>query len=244
MNLVDLFFKKENKKPQSKTIVKDGVEYNYVKKKGAKFLRISIKSPDKIRVTVPIRCPYENAFNFVKEKEDWIKDHLKKVDTVKLDENFQTKTKNLIISTGLIQKPVIKKTGKFVQFIYPIGSDFYNIENQETFKKAIKLALQTEAREYLPKRLDELSKKTNLKYNKLALKAHKTRWGSCSFRNNINLNINLMTLNDELIDYVLIHELCHTVEKNHQAPFWNLMEFYLPNSKKLRQELKKKPFIV
>ena len=244
MNFADLFFKKEVKKAPSKTVIEGDVEYNYIKKKGAKFLKIAVKGADKVRVTVPIRCPFDAAEKFVEEKKDWIKEHLDRVEFQKLDENFQTKTNNLIISTGLVEKPIIKKTGRIIQFIYPIGADFYSNEIQNMFKKAVKSALQIEAKEYLPKRLDELSEKFNLKYNKLALKTHKTRWGSCSFKNNINLNINLMTLRDELIDYVLIHELCHTVEKNHQKAFWNLMEFYLPNSKKLRAELKKKPFIV
>ena len=53
-----------------------------------------------------------------------------------------------------------------------------------------------------------------------------------------------MTLSSDLIDYVLIHELCHTVEKNHKEGFWNLLETCLPNAKSLRKELKTKTFTV
>ena len=88
--------------------------------------------------------------------------------------------------------------------------------------------LRTKAKDYLPKRLDEIAHSYGYKYNKLALKYMKTRWGSCSFKNNINLNICLMTLENELIDYVLLHELVHTVEKNVDnfplSPFFSLSQ--------------------
>lgn len=98
--------------------------------------------------------------------------------------------------------------------------------------------LRKSAKEYLPKRLDELAKMHGFKYRRVFIKNMRTRWGSCSFFNNINLNLNLMKLEDGLIDYVLLHELCHTVEKNHSNSFWNLLEKHLPEAKSLRKHLK------
>lgn len=235
-----LFKKEEN----SKTEITDGIEYRYVKNRLAKSIKIAVRNSNLIHVTLPFNCPYKIAKDFVYEKQDWIKEKLEIVEFDKIDENYQTKTNNLIISSGLTDKPIIKKTGDIIQFIYPIGADFYSKEIQKEATLALKKALYIEASSYLPKRLYELANKFNFRYNKVSLKTPKTRWGSCSFVNNINLNINLMTLDYELIDYVLIHELCHTVEKNHGEKFWVLVQNCMPNAKEIRRELKKKRFVV
>jgi len=93
------------------------------------------------------------------------------------------------------------------------------------------------ARKMLIDRLIKISKKTGLSFNKVSIRNQKTRWGSCSFANNISLNIKLINLPEKLIDYVIYHELVHTVEKNHSRNFWNLLNHYLPESKKLNKEL-------
>ena len=66
----------------------------------------------------------------------------------------------------------------------------------------------------------------------------KTRWGSCSSLNNINLNLHLMRLPDHLIDYVILHELAHTKEKNHGKSFWNLVDSLVMDLKEMKKELK------
>tara|TARA_B100000941_G_scaffold36922_1_gene21935 strand:- start:144 stop:677 length:534 start_codon:yes stop_codon:yes gene_type:complete len=93
------------------------------------------------------------------------------------------------------------------------------------------------ARKMLIDRLIKISEKTGLPFNKVSIRNQKTRWGSCSFANNISLNIKLINLPEKLIDYVIYHELVHTVEKNHSSNFWNLLNHYLPESKKLNKEL-------
>ena len=105
-------------------------------------------------------------------------------------------------------------------------------------KKGILLALKKEAVEYLPNRLSELAKKNGLLYNNIAIKNMKSRWGSCTGRNNINLTIHLMRLPDHLIDYILLHELAHTIVKNHSKKYWVTLENICPNSKQMDKELK------
>ena len=84
--------------------------------------------------------------------------------------------------------------------------------------------MKIEAKQYLPDKVKSLADKFGFKYNELALKNIKSRWGSCSRKNNINLSIHLMRLPDHLIDYVILHELVHTVHHNHSARFWNLLD--------------------
>jgi len=95
------------------------------------------------------------------------------------------------------------------------------------------------ARESLVQRLDELSQKFGLPYNRVFVRNQKTRWGSCSAKKNINLNVNLVRLPPELMDYAIVHELAHTKELNHSPAFWNFLERLVTDSKKLDRELGK-----
>jgi predicted metal-dependent hydrolase len=96
---------------------------------------------------------------------------------------------------------------------------------------------QTVARQHLIDRLNFLSKKHGFNYGKVFIKNQKTRWGSCTGKNNINLNINLIRLPHELIDYTILHELVHTRVKNHGRRFWDQMDKLLGDAKKLDRKL-------
>ena len=95
------------------------------------------------------------------------------------------------------------------------------------------------AKVYLIKRLEELAGQYGFIYNKATVRNQKTRWGSCSVKNNISLNIQLMSLPPELIDYVILHELVHTKVKNHSTIFWSTLNQYIENAKLQNKVLKK-----
>jgi predicted metal-dependent hydrolase len=94
------------------------------------------------------------------------------------------------------------------------------------------------AKTILTIRLRCMANKYGFTYNKLFIRNQKTRWGSCSGKNNISLNVNLIRLRSELIDYVILHELVHTKIKNHSKKFWAKMDRYVGDGKELRKELK------
>jgi predicted metal-dependent hydrolase len=104
------------------------------------------------------------------------------------------------------------------------------VENFEEIDKA-------DARDKLISRLNELSKKHGISYNKVFVRNQKTRWGSCSNKNNINLNINLVRLPDQLIDYAILHELTHIHIKNHSMRFWYELEKLISAAKRLDKKL-------
>ncbi|MBQ8475948.1 M48 family metallopeptidase [bacterium] len=97
--------------------------------------------------------------------------------------------------------------------------------------------LRKRAKNYLPERTKYLADKYGFQIGRIALRNQKTRFGSCSYRNNINLNIKLMNYDFDVIDYVIIHELVHTKIKNHSKDFWLEVEKYCPNYKELRKKL-------
>lgn len=83
--------------------------------------------------------------------------------------------------------------------------------------------LRSEAKATLPTRVAELAAKHGLKYGHVTIRAARTKWGSCTASGNISLSLYLMTLPEHLRDYVIIHELCHTIHHNHSARFHALV---------------------
>lgn len=120
----------------------------------------------------------------------------------------------------------------------PEGTDYGS--KQEWLRKAITNIIHEEARRSLPQRLELLAEKHGFKYSNCSVRNSHSRWGSCSGRGNISLSIYLVLLTDEFIDYVLLHELCHTVEMNHGERFWAILDRVCGrSSKEIRRKLKK-----
>ena len=106
-------------------------------------------------------------------------------------------------------------------------------------RKARVEELRRAAKADLPGRIARLSEATGLKYEKLSIRASHTKWGSCSGRNHISLSLFLMTLPEHLRDYVIIHELCHTVHHNHSPRFHALVDRLVGGCEKaLNKELR------
>ena len=109
-------------------------------------------------------------------------------------------------------------------------------EHKEFTKNSIEID-RTEARKKLVNRLNELSAQHGFSYNKVFMRNQKTRWGSCSAKNNISLNMKLVRLPDEMIDYVLLHELVHTRIKNHTNVFWTELNRLVGDAKAKSKKL-------
>jgi predicted metal-dependent hydrolase len=98
---------------------------------------------------------------------------------------------------------------------------------------------RAEARRLLTERVRELARAHGFVYNKVFVKNQRTLWGSCSTKNNINLNINLLRLPEDLRDYVILHELLHIRHRNHSKAFWADMDRLVGDGKKLQKRLRK-----
>ena len=94
-----------------------------------------------------------------------------------------------------------------------------------------------DATDYLVRRTRDLAARHGFAINKVFVRRQKTRWGSCSWKNNINLNIRMAHLPGVLIDYVILHELTHTRVRNHSPQFWDELEKVIPAPKLLDREL-------
>lgn len=214
------------------------------KTKRAKYISIKLKPNKGIVVTLPPFVPYSDAINFVKSRKEWVIQHLPKIKEIEknftvFDENtfFKTRDRKLTVQKEDIENAEYLINKKNIIVKYPADEDVKSEYVQKAIKIAIGEALRIEAKNYLPQRVEYFAKKFGFNYNKLFFKNIKTRWGSCSNKNNINLNVHLLRLPNRFIDYVILHELIHTIHKNHSKQFWNHLEKVLPGSKILDKEL-------
>ena len=109
---------------------------------------------------------------------------------------------------------------------------------QAKIREKVIIILRKQAKDYLPHRLEFMAKSNGFAYQKIRFSHASTRWGSCSSRQTISLNIGLMKLPTDLIDYVIIHELCHTRHMNHSKAFWQEVYQIVPSYKLLEKQLK------
>lgn len=208
----------------------------------AKRLTITIKPQKGVFVTVPSLIPLSIAKRFVEEKQHWITEKLTQLSNHhnnKPINSYNTKNHKLVLiahNSNIIKSSIENSE---IRLFYPINIDIENRTIQDEIKAAIEKTYRKEANEILPARLDQMAKKHGLSYNNLRIKNIKSRWGSCSAKNNINLSIYLMKLPDDLIDYVILHELVHTIHKNHGPEFWSYLNNLTGNAKQLAARVKK-----
>ena len=104
--------------------------------------------------------------------------------------------------------------------------------------KALEKRYRKAAAEYIPGRVAYFSQFTGGTYDKVVIRDQKTRWGSCSSNKTLSFNYRLMLAPPQILDYVVVHELCHLTHMNHSADFWALVESVLPDYRERRKWLK------
>jgi hypothetical protein len=190
---------------------------------------------------MPSSVLYRDAIRFIESKTNWIQKQQSKIQaglTLFAPEScFKTKFHKLAITKGNTDKVYNRVGNGVIQIFIPERVNHEQPKVQEFIKHTLIDVMRWEAKVYLPKRLKELADKHGFKYQNISIKNASTRWGSCSSANNINLNLHLMRVPEHLIDYVLMHELVHTVVKNHGEKFWLLLEQCYPNSRKADKEM-------
>ena len=90
----------------------------------------------------------------------------------------------------------------------------------------------------IPERVEYFAEMMNVTYGRITIREQKTRWGSCSSKGNLNFNWKLVLMPEEVLDYVVVHELAHRKEMNHSERFWNHVEKVLPDYQARRKLLR------
>lgn len=177
------------------------------------------------QLTVPVDASRKSILEVIEILKPKLINKLPERNSIKETSQIHTLTFNTIFVRYNLQdlfKFSLKE--KLLKILVPNDTDFNNPEVQTVLKKLIIEALRFEAKRILPPKVAQFSQQTGLKYSQVKINKSQSRWGSCSSKKNINLSLFLLFLPEELIDYVILHELTHTVEMNHSERFWALLD--------------------
>lgn len=147
----------------------------------------------------------------------------------KLDETIETLTFTVRIGYQLnsrIRVYAAQLENGVLQILMPVGVDINDEAPQKALQRIVLKFLRQEAERVLPEKLEHWSKQCGLDYNSLKIDTAKSRWGCCSSKKEIKLSYYLLLLPERLVDYVIVHELCHTREMNHGPRFKALLHSY------------------
>jgi predicted metal-dependent hydrolase len=182
-----------------------------------------------LEIIVPRGINSSQVQKFVKDHHDWIAKKLpaRREEILYLGNKVTIQTINIPLSKYF--------EFQFKENVLTIEGDF---ERKYNLTALYENWLYLKAREVLAKRAHHLAQQHGFKPAKITIRRQTSRWGSCSARGNISLNYKLLKHPGEIIDYVILHELCHLIQLNHSPKFWNLLRTYIPEYKILRKQLK------
>ena len=217
----------------------------YRKNNRARNISIRINSQGEVKVTVPGWCTFHRAESFVLEKRSWISTKLIKIERNTRENLVWKAGEQLVYRTGVIsilagegeQAKILVENGKYNLYLPRDYSSDNKAQSEEVKELLARIGLR-EAKRQLPLVLKSCAERYKLSYEHLTVRRMRTRWGSCSSRNRISLSSALIFLPEDLIEYVCLHELVHTVHKNHSPAFWHALEDLLPGALHLRKKLR------
>lgn len=216
-------------------------EITVSKRVGARYIRARVGTDGRLVVTMPQFTPLLVAKHFISTERTKLRGLLTSQTPAIIYEHGQQVGKShriAIVPTGLIRTPHIKIVKQSIILTVPHGTDITSPAMQRLLRDSVITTLRKEAKAYLPRRLKELAARHGFFYSRVRFSHAGSRWGSCSSTGTISLNIALMKVADELIDYVLVHELAHTRNMNHSPEFWAEVERIDPAYKLHRKQMK------
>lgn len=144
----------------------------------------------------------------------------------------------LRLSEAKIQKFVKEKQEWILKNLEKIQKRDAQKEKVQKLSALERQHLQNKACVVIPRRVAYYAEKLGVSYGKITLRQQKTRWGSCAASGNLNFNWLLILAPPEVLDYVVVHELCHRREMNHSQAFWKEVEKILPDYRERQKWLK------
>ena len=199
-----------------------------------KTLAISVDTFGRLIVRAPKRYSEERIFAFIKEKESWIlrkQAEKKGAGTALPPENINGYTFSLLGNPTKIILHDDKKVG------YDAGQNILYLPREKSQERLVKW-LKENAKRILTTVTERKAAEMGVSYKSITVTSAKTRWGSCAGNNAIRFSFRLLYCPREIIEYVVVHELAHTLQHNHSKQFWQVVETYIPDWKTRRKWLK------
>lgn len=213
----------------------EGRRLRAVAKSGMKTLRLRVDTDGSLRFSFPPRAPLADLMKFLEQNRELIRQAPNGPTTQSIPSYFRTHFHEVTLREALAPKCSIRQ-GK-CQLSIPKGNFLQSPNGQQFLSKSLASIWKVEAQNYILQRLAELARERNLSYKSVTIRPNKTRWGSCGPQGDLNFSLYLMSLDFELIDYVLFHELAHLREKHHGAQFWNYLEELMPGARAKDQQI-------
>ena len=221
-------------------------EYTVCESSRAKHLRLKLSLQKGLEVIVPVGFDRSRIPEILRKKKRWIQSAQRKIDQ---QAKFIIPESDIVLPDHIPLRAIGENWRLHYQGgkarwagAYENGADQLlirgNIEDKTACKAALKRWLARKARATLVPWLKQVGVDNSLKFNRFFIKCQKTRWASCSRHKSISLNLKLLFLPRDLVRYVFLHELCHTIYMNHSQKYWNLLASKEPGYIDLDQELR------
>jgi predicted metal-dependent hydrolase len=219
-------------------VLDDQTSVKIYKRRLSRSIRLTLAPNGEIRVTIPAWAPYRAGLEFARSRRSWIERQPRRSQTLQDGQAIGKAHRLCLNPEATAVKVSTRVRQNEVIVTYPASLPAADPIVQQAAQKAGVRALRRQAEALLPKRLDQLAAQHGFQYRSVKIKQLKGRWGSCDQNADIVLNLFLMQLPWECVDYVLLHELTHTQVLRHGPDFWQAMEHVLPDVKQLRKAIR------
>ncbi len=222
-----------------------------IEKKNVKRITLKINSEGNVKIVIPMRVSKESAEKIIEDKKEWILDKLQKINEKKdIIKEKELKSGEELFFMG--KKYILKITESDKKECVNIKNDeeieiYIKNENsgdENKIKKIIMEWYMEELKILLKEKVEKYSKLINKYPKSVTIKKLKSSWGICSFYGDISINWRIIMAPEEVIDYLIVHELCHLVHHNHSKKYWELVESIIENHKEKRKWLKENGLIL
>lgn len=208
---------------------------------GKRKMTIAFKVIDNVlNIISPKKVPLDFLISLIEKRKNWT---IERINRKKDQRNFIQDNKILFLGNEVelkIQENKLLKNGGYCDFIN--NKLIVNISknwDENLLKNILVNWYKQECEKIMNDRVLFFANKYNLNYGKINIKEQKSVWGTCNAKNDLTFNWKIMFFKKDVIDYLVVHELVHTIHKNHSVKYWKKVESILPNYKELNEDLKK-----
>jgi predicted metal-dependent hydrolase len=211
--------------------------------------RIVVK-PGQVEIVAPLQIPEHKLHKFVQAKQEWVTQALKKMAASSPQHSgfvpaeyksgasmaYQGRDYPLAVKPSKLKRVKIEFTDGYTAYV---PESMNPDEHNHQIREALIRWMKKQTKRLVEQLVYIHAAKTQLTPRTITIKTQKSRWGSCGIHNDININWLLIMAPKEVLEYVVVHELCHIRVKNHSSQFWALVAEHLPDYQNRRQWLKK-----
>lgn len=220
-------------------------------RKNRKNVSISIDEKGDIIVIAPWDINYDSVEKIVKNKMDWIykskniiKDKIEYMKSMGISQGENMLWLGKLLEVKKCESDIKECHVEVLNDKIIIYGNSLLIKNQEAINKSIRKFYKEKSKIIFAEKVRFYAKKINVHPNKITVRCQKTRWGSCSSKGNLSFNYKLLMAPLDVIDYIVVHELCHLVYMDHSGGYWRMVGSIIPQYLDKRNWLKNNGYML